>query len=385
MPGTSRHGPLADLDAAAVLHAQAWRLAGPAEREVLRADLICRCLPFADRMARRYSGRPEPLDDLRQVARLGLINAVDRYDPVRGSFTSFAMITMCGEIKRHFRDRTWGVHVSRRMQNLILEIDEAVAELTHTLARAPTTAEIAEEVGVDEEEVRHARTCAAGHTAIPLSTPLGESEPRALGDLVGGTDESMDLLPDRLAVAGLVRTLPERIQRIIAWRFYGNRTQAQIAEELGISQMHVSRLLRQALIWLRAAMLSDVPPPWTGQEEAHHRDSPRIDIRQLGTLVSVQVRGEIDRDDADRLRHRMHVAVSLAAPGRLLVDLTGVPLVDAAGAAALRDVFVQGALSDVEVRFTGLQPHVAVVLAVLGLPHTSRAPAGARAGGPRPR
>jgi RNA polymerase sigma-B factor len=131
------------LDETAVAYARRWRTAGDDERQRLRDDLICRCMPFADRMARRYGGRPEPIEDLEQVARLGLIKAVDRYDPGRGSFTAFAVLTICGEIKHHFRDRTWGMHVYRRLQNLTLEIGPATAELTHTLTRDPTAAEVA--------------------------------------------------------------------------------------------------------------------------------------------------------------------------------------------------------------------------------------------------
>jgi RNA polymerase sigma-B factor len=378
MPASHRQDQWEELDAAAVLYAQDRSRAGTAARDALRDDLICQSLPFADLTARRYSGRPEPPDDLQQVARLGLIRAVDRYGPARGSFTAFAVITICGELKRHYLDRTSDAHLNRRMQDLIREIGHARDDLTAALERDPTIAEIARQVCVAEEEVRHARMCAAGHPTAPLSTPVGDLGSGELAELIDTADESMDLLPDRLAVTELVRMLPDRIQRIIAWRFYGNQTQAQIAERLGVSQMHVSRLLRQALVWLRAAMLSDVPPTWNGQEETHGPESLRIDVRQGDTALVVQVRGEIDRDTADRLRHRLHAAVALAAPGRLVVNLTGVPLVDAAGGAVLRDVFVSGSLSDVEVTFTGLQPHVATVLAVLGLhPLTRTRKAGA--------
>jgi RNA polymerase sigma-B factor len=379
MPGSHHDDQWGDLDAAAVGYAEELARADAAGRRSLRDEMICRCLPFADRMARRYSGRPEPLDDLMQVARLGLIKAVDRYDPVRGSFTAFAVVTICGEIKRQFHDRTGGVHVNRRMQELILEIGYASVDLTHALARSPSTAEIARHVDVAEEEVRHARMCAAGHTPVPLSFPAADEGPPEPADLVEGADDSMDLLPDQLAVTELVRMLPGRIQRIIAWRFYGNLSQAQIAERLGISQMHVSRLLRHALAWLRTAMLSDVPPPWTGQEEAHGPEGLHIDIRQGSTAIVVQLRGEIDRDNADRLRHRLHAAVSLAAAGALVLDLTEVPLVDAAGAAVLRDVFVAASLSDTQVSFAGLQPHVATVLEILGLPAPARVPGNAGA------
>ncbi|WP_433730679.1 sigma-70 family RNA polymerase sigma factor [Actinoplanes sp. CA-051413] len=303
---SSDHDDRCDLDAAATAYAEDRTRSGPAGRRALRDDLIRRGLPLADRLARGHQDRPEPLDDLEQVARLGLIKAVDQYDPAHGSFTAFAVITVCAELKRHFPDRT----------------------------RVPATAAVAVLPG----------------TRVPM--------------LAG---ETMDGLPDRLAVTELVRMLPHRIQRIIAWHFYGNQSQARIAEQLGISQMQVSRLMQQALTWLRTAMLSDAPPPWTGQDDTHGPDSLRIDIRQGDTALIARVRGELDRDTADRLRHRLHAAVSLAAPGPLVVDLTGVPLVDAAGAAVLRDAFMAGSLSGVEVTFTGLQPHVTMVLTVLGL------------------
>jgi RNA polymerase sigma-B factor len=319
------HDDQCDLDAAAKTYAEDRTPAGPAGRRALRDELICRCLPLADRLARGHQARPEPLDDLEQVARIGLIKAVDQYDPARGSFTAFAVVTVCGELKQHFPDRT----------------------------RVPATAGVARQLDA---------------TAAPAGTRV-----RTPADLIGGTDETMNGLPDRLAVTELVRTLPHRIQRIIAWRFHGNQSQARIAEQLGISQMQVSRLMQQALAWLRTAMLSDVPPPWAGQDDTHGPDSLRIDIRQGDTALIVRVRGEIDRDTADRLRHRLHAAVSLAAPGPLVVDLTGVPLVDATGAAVLRDAFMAGSLSGVEVTFTGLQPHVATVLTVLGLTRTGNA------------
>ncbi|GAA3957726.1 sigma-70 family RNA polymerase sigma factor [Actinoplanes auranticolor] len=352
MPSSHPHDPW-DLDAAADAYVRDRAEAGAALRRALREELIVRGLPLADRLARRYRDRPEPLDDLEQVARLGLIEAVDRFDPARGSFTAFAVSTIGGEFARYRPDR--------RMQDLISKIGHATADLTGAPARAPTTAEIADHVHAAEDEVRQARTYAAGRTAAPPT------------DLLGGRDDAMDLLPDRLAVTELVRMLPPRIQQIIAWRFYGSQSQARIAEQLGISQMHVSRLLQQTLTWLRTAMLSDSRPSWPGQDGTHGPDSLRIDIRQGDTALIVRVRGEIDRDTADRLRHRLRAAVSLAAAGPLVVDLTGVPLVDAAGAAVLRDAFVAGSLSGVDVTWTGLQPHVATVLTVLGLTRTGNA------------
>jgi RNA polymerase sigma-B factor len=364
-----------DLDELAAEYARRWRVADTVHRRHLRDDLICRCVPFADRMARRYGGRPEPIEDLQQVARLGLVNTVDRYDPGRGSFTAFAVVTICGEIKRHFRDRTWGVHVNRRLQNLTLDLGAAVAELSHTLSRAPSAVELADHLHVTEDQVRQAQVCAAGHTAVPLSTPVDDGGSRRLEDLIGAPDESIEMLPDRLTVAGLVRRLPPRTQRIIALRFYGGNTQAQIAEELGISQMHVSRLLRRALAWLRTAMLTDAAPRWTGADRWTVPGDLQVQIRQTDTALGVTVLGEIDRDSADRLWRRLHSAIALAAPGPIVIDLSGVPLVDMAAAVALRNACTSAALARVGVRMVGLRPLVASVLAIVGRPGPGAGPA----------
>jgi RNA polymerase sigma-B factor len=371
MPGSrhfdQRQERLHDLDEAAVAYARRWRSAGDGERHSLRDDLICRCVPFADRMARRYGGRPEPIEDLEQVARLGLIKAVDRYDPGRGSFTAFAVLTICGEIKRHFRDRTWGMHVYRRLQNLTLEIGPATAELTHTLARDPTAAEVARHMDVSEEQVRHAQVCAATHLPVPLSAPIDDRGYRELGDLIGGRDEAIEVLPDRLAIAELLHVLPDRIQRIIALRFYGNLTQAQIAEEIGISQMHVSRLLRHALTWLRAAMLSDTTPRWTGTAESQSLHTLRVLVSETDTEINVEVIGEIDRDNTAHLWRRLHSAIALASPGRMVINLAGSPVVDVASAAVLRDAYMSAGFAHVAVTFVGVQPLVGSVLAIVGL------------------
>ena len=371
---------LDDLDVAADAYARRWRSAGDDERHRLRDDLICRCVPFADRMARRYGGRPEPIEDLEQVARLGLIKAVDRYDPGRGSFTAFAVPTICGEIKRHFRDRTWGVHVNRPLQNLTLEIGPATAELTHILARDPTVAEVARHMNTSEEQVRYAQVCAASHLPVPLSTPIDDRGYRELGDLIGRRDEAIEVLPDRLAITELLHVLPARIQRIIALRFYSNLTQIQIAEEIGISQMHVSRLLRHALAWLRAAMLSDVTPRWTGTEQSQSLHTLQVLISETNTEINVEVIGEIDRDNTAHLWRRLHSAIALASPGRMVIDLAGAPLVDVAGAVVLRDAYTSAGFAHVAVTLEGLQPLVGSVLAIVGLPDP---PAVSPAGGAR--
>jgi RNA polymerase sigma-B factor len=277
-----------DLDCAASEYAVAWTGSDAEQRRWLRDDLIRRLIPFADRVASRYRHRVEPLEDIRQVARLGLVNAVDRYDPERGSFTAFAVVTISGEVKRHFRDRTWVVHVNRRLQDLSMEVGHATAELTQTLSRTPTAPEIARHLEVGEQDVRSARTCTAGRTPMSLSTPLGDDGSRELGDLIGGSDEALESSADRLALQELVRELPPRIQRLIIMRFYGNLTQSQIAVEFDISQMHVSRLLGRGLAWLRAALLSDPPPPWNQVYEYYGPETMKVRMPETDSPTLVR-------------------------------------------------------------------------------------------------
>ena len=360
-------GDLDDLDGLATAYADAWTAATAAQRGRLREDLICCCLPFASRMARRYAGRGEPLEDLQQVARIGLVNAVDRYDPRRGSFTAFAVITVCGELKRHFRDKTWGLHVTRSLRDLYVELQHATATLTNALQREPTIEELAHHLDVSAKQVRHARLCGASHTPVPLSAPTGNDGSLELGDALGDPDPDLENLTDKLAITELMRLLPLRVQRMLALRFYGNLTQAQIAAELNISQTHVSRLLARGLTWLRAAMLSDVPPPWIAGENVPNPDRMRIRIGRSECAVTVRISGEVDRDTADQLRLGLHSAVVAATDGRLMIDVSGMPFADAAAVAVLRDVFRAATLARVEVTLTGVQPHVAPVIATVGL------------------
>jgi RNA polymerase sigma-B factor len=364
---SASYGDLDDLNAAAAAYAREWTVAGADRRGELRAGLVCYCLPFAGRIASRYRGRGEPLEDLQQVARLGLVHAIDRYDPGRGLFTAFAVSTIRGELKRHFRDKTWRLHVTRRMQDLVLESQHATALLTNNLSRDPSVAELAEHLHVGEDEIRHARLCRASYSPIPLSTPTGDGSTE-LGDAFGDTDETLESVTDKLTVTALIQLLPDRIQRMLVMRFYGDFTQAKIAAEMGISQMQVSRLLARALSWLRAAMLSDVPPPWSGATDAGGSNSMRVRVSRTGATVNVQVYGEVDRDTANRLRVGLRSALATATGGRVVVDVTAMPFVDAAGMAVLREAFAAAAAAHISVRLIGVQPHVAMVLATVGLP-----------------
>jgi RNA polymerase sigma-B factor len=228
------------------------------DRPRVRDRLIETYLPLAEYLARRFRNRGEPLDDLVQVANLGLIKSVDGYDVSRGAaFTSYAIPMIVGELKRHFRDKGWDVRVPRRLQELRLEITKATSDLAQQLGRSPTIADIATHLGVTEEEVIEGLDSGHAYRALSLQAPVAGEEPSTeLVDLIGGLDPDMENVEDREALRPLIARLPQREQRIIAMRFFGNMTQSQIAGELGISQMHVSRLLSHALGVLREGLLN---------------------------------------------------------------------------------------------------------------------------------
>jgi RNA polymerase sigma-B factor len=226
--------------------------AGHPSRPGLRDRAIEAWLPMARHLATRYAGRGEPRDDLYQVAVVGLIKAVDRFDAGRGvDFAGFAIPTIVGELKRHFRDRTWSVRVPRRLQELRLAITAANSTLTHTLGRSPTVADVAEHLGISEEDVLEGLEGARAYSSTSLSTPVGAEGSAELGDTLGGEDAGFALAELRIALGPALASLDEREQAIVSLRFHGNLTQAQIAEQVGISQMHVSRLLTKALAKLR--------------------------------------------------------------------------------------------------------------------------------------
>jgi RNA polymerase sigma-B factor len=228
-------------------------------RLTLRDELICSYLPFARRLARRFSGRGESLDDLTQVATVGLIKSVDRFDINRGiPFANFAGPTVVGELKRHFRDKGWSVRVSRRMQELHLEISRAYTDLAQELGRSVTVADVAARLRIDEDDVLAGLECGSAYATRSLNSAVGtEDGGIELGELIGEPDEQIESLADRQALHQLIQELPEREQRILSLRFFGNLTQSEIADQVGISQMHVSRLLSQTLATLRERLLAD--------------------------------------------------------------------------------------------------------------------------------
>ncbi|MEV4756558.1 SigB/SigF/SigG family RNA polymerase sigma factor [Micromonospora sp. NPDC049559] len=246
---------LAD-SATELLQAMAALPAHHPSRAALRDKVIEAWLPLAQHLANRYSGRGEPTDDLTQTAAVGLIKAVDKFDPSRGvDFAGYAIPTIIGELKRHFRDRTWDIRVPRRLQELRLSISEANSSLLQTLGRSPTVADIAAHLKLTEEEVLEGLEGARAYNAVSLSTPTGDGERATeLGDLLGGEDGEFELAELRVALGPALATLDEREQKILTLRFYGNMTQSQIAEQIGVSQMHVSRLLARALTKLRGQL-----------------------------------------------------------------------------------------------------------------------------------
>ncbi|MGW3351853.1 SigB/SigF/SigG family RNA polymerase sigma factor [Nonomuraea rubra] len=208
-------------------------------------------------VTRRYRFRGEPMEDLRQAAYVGLMKAVNGFDPELGhEFRGYAMITMMGEVKRHFRDRTWAIRVPRLYQERRIELNKATAELTQELGHAPTVAELASKMGISEEDVLLALEASTAYSTLSLDAPVssGDDDAAELSDFVADQDASLDTLVDRHAVKPLIDALPAREKNILLMRFYGNMTQSEIAQEFGISQMHVSRILRAVLTKLRTAL-----------------------------------------------------------------------------------------------------------------------------------
>ena len=219
---------------------------------------------------RQYKGSPEPTEDLMQVGYVGLMKAINNYDPDLGnSLSAYAAPCVSGEIKRHFRDKRWQIHVRRSAQELLLEVRKATETLTHALGRAPTDDELAERLGVTADDLLEARQADMVFSTYSLDAPLSDrDDPAQLSDVLGGEDLDMEHAIDMEAVATHWDELPEREQRILVMRFYGNLTQAEIGMRLGISQMHVSRLLARALSHLRSRLLepADTRVPADGRD-----------------------------------------------------------------------------------------------------------------------
>src|SRR5262249_35547675 len=230
----------------------------PAESHEYRRQRECivnRCLPLADHVARHFARRGESLDDLTQVARLGLMNAINRFDPAKGpSFIGYAIPTMMGEVRRYFRDHSWGMRVPRRLRELHVQISRTTADLTQKLGRAPTATELSQALEVPREEIVECLVAGDAYQLESLDAPLspdGSGKERQVADAVGVIDPQIDHITNREAVRVLVAALPRRERAVLHMRFFESMTQSQIAERIGVSQMQVSRILANTLRSLR--------------------------------------------------------------------------------------------------------------------------------------
>ncbi|MFF0146696.1 RNA polymerase sigma-28 (SigD/FliA/WhiG) subunit [Amycolatopsis sulphurea] len=230
------------------------------QRERLRRKLIEEHLPLAEHIAQRFSGRGEPRDDLVQVARLGLVKAVDRFDPDRANdFLAFAVPTVMGEVRRYFRDAGWSIRVPRRLKELHLSVAHATATLSQQYGHAPSRSDVAEHLDLAPEEVTEALVAGNAYRTSSLDCALpDEPETPAPADFLGEDDIEFERAEIHEVLQPMLRRLPDRERAIIAMRFFGNMTQSKIAERIGLSQMHVSRLLAQSLEQLRK-MLDATP------------------------------------------------------------------------------------------------------------------------------
>ena len=220
-----------------------------------REELVHRLLPLTRRLAGRYRHTGEAQDDLEQVACLGLIKAIDRYDPDRGPFVRYAVPNIMGELKRHFRDKGWGIHVPRSVQERFLKVNDAMDQLSGRLGRSPSPKDIAEHTGLTVEDVLEALEAATAYSPMTLDAPYpgdGDTD-RTLGDSLGAEDPSYEFVDLGQALAPAFRALPRREQMILKLRFIDDLTQSEISARVGVSQMHVSRLLRRSLDRLNAA------------------------------------------------------------------------------------------------------------------------------------
>ena len=225
-----------------------------------RAALVSRFLPFARKLALRYSYTDEPIDDLVQVASLGLLNAIDRFEPGRGTkFTSFAAPTILGELKRHFRDKGWALHVPRDLQERALALSRATERLSHDLGRSPTISELANALGCGMEQVVEASEVAHSYAPASLDAPVSREaeESASLVELLGRDDDGFALAERRELISGVWQSLSDLERQVIALRFVEGMTQREIGLHIGYSQMHVSRLLRRSLNRLLAAPPAD--------------------------------------------------------------------------------------------------------------------------------
>jgi RNA polymerase sigma-B factor len=257
----SRRPPTArQLSTRELSHALFTELGDSATSETRRVEcrdeLVQLHLPLVDHCARRFMNRGEPLDDLLQVGTIGLIKSVDRFDDQRGvEFSTYATPTILGEIKRYFRDKGWAIRVPRRLQELRMSIGSVTGDMSQELGRSPTPREIAEKLGVSVEEVMEGIESANAYSTLSLDAgDSGDEGGTSMLDSLGMDDEALANVEIRASIKPLIEQLPPRERRILLLRFFRGMTQSQIAEEIGVSQMHVSRLLNRTLVQLRTSM-----------------------------------------------------------------------------------------------------------------------------------
>lgn len=253
-PSRRRHDDAPDT---AALFARLASLEDGPERDAVRDELATAWLPMAHRIAGRFRDRGESIEDLRQVAALGLVKAIDRFDPGRGAFESYAVPTITGEVKRHFRDRMWALRVPRRVQELRNKVRVARRELTQNPGSPePSVADIAAHVGLTEEEVAAGMEALESFSTLSLDAELSsDDDGYSLADTLGTSDASYDVVVDRESAKEGLRRLPERERAILYMRFFEDMTQSRIADRLGISQMHVSRLISRSCARVRADVM----------------------------------------------------------------------------------------------------------------------------------
>ena len=233
----------------------AWfaRLPDPEARDAIAEQFR----PLADYLARRFAGRGENVEDLQQVAAIGLLNAIDRFDPGREvRFSTYASATIVGELKRHFRDKGWTIRVPRRLQELATRLNQTLPEMTGALGRTPTIPELAERLDVEPEDIVEAMDAAQAYSATSLDAPFGE-EGLTPSDTLGDEDPSIAMTDEWASLAPVVEALPPRSRRVLYLRFFRGLTQSEIAQDIGVSQMHVSRILAQTIQQLREGVGAD--------------------------------------------------------------------------------------------------------------------------------
>ncbi|MFE9775230.1 SigB/SigF/SigG family RNA polymerase sigma factor [Streptomyces sp. NPDC005931] len=250
-----------DAPDTAALFARLASLEDGPERDAVRDELVTAWLPMAHRIAGRFRDRGESIEDLRQVAALGLVKAIDRFDPSRGAFESYAVPTITGEVKRHFRDRMWALRVPRRVQELRNKVRVARRELTQNPGSPePSMADIAAHTGLTEEEVSAGMEALESFSTLSLDAELStDDDGYSLADTLGASDTSYDVVVDRESAKEGLRRLPERERAILYMRFFEDMTQSRIADRLGISQMHVSRLISRSCARVRAEVMGQRP------------------------------------------------------------------------------------------------------------------------------